>query len=367
MNQNQIYKDTRMSNDTLEIISSILKCEDKPLLQKVLDAITVFDSLDKSGKYHLAFSGGKDSHALLIVFLLWQRIRDVETHNFRLFFANTLIETRLLYELISAIQNSLDTISLEILYPKQSYWFYQFAVGYPVPDWKNRWCTHYLKIEPQDRVKKGGMAITGRHYGESSARDSRLRSKEKGCSTGECGIDKIKSSIDPIINFRNCDVWDLIFYADETILYKGVFNALTATYNNATDEKGSLRMGCIMCPVVSVNTLKADLSRHSFVGIRDILEELRNSKRINSARTKKKGAIYIGDRRIIWQKLNKELLLGLGYITQSEIELISECLESDYSYPKTYTREWIDSEHQRLARQTIYTDLPLFKYAEYVT
>lgn len=123
-------------------------------------------------------------------------------------------------------------------------------------------------------------------------------------------------------------------------------------------------MGCIMCPVISANTLKADLSRRSFVGIRDILEELRNSKRINSARTKKKGAIYIGDRRIIWQKLNKELLLGLGYITQSEIELISECLESDYSYPKTYTREWIDSEHQRLARQTIYTDLPLFKYAE---
>jgi 3'-phosphoadenosine 5'-phosphosulfate sulfotransferase (PAPS reductase)/FAD synthetase len=344
----------------IKLISSILKCEDKPLLEKVANAIAVFDSLDLSQKYHLAFSGGKDSHALLIVFLVWQKIRQVNVNNFEMFFADTLLETQELYSLVKAIANTLEIVPTKFLVPQFSYWFYQFATGYPVPDWKNRWCTYYLKIKPQDRKSKGGAAITGRHYGESSARDARLNN----CSSGECGTDKIKVSVDPIIDFRNCDVWDLIFYADNTVLYDGVFNALKKTYSQASDEKGSLRMGCFMCPVVSVNTLKSDSIRASTIEIRNTIEELRQCKRINSARTKKAGAIYIGDRRMMWKKLNKELLLSLGYITQSEIELISECLESDYSYPKTYTREWIDSEHERLAKKTIYTGLPLFEYTK---
>lgn len=340
----------------IDVIREILNCDDKPLLSKIEQAIANFDNLDLSKKYHLAFSGGKDSHALLIIFLLWQKIRNVNTDNFTVLFADTLLETSALYSLITTIENTVFTVKIERVKPEHSYWWYQFAYGFPVPDHFNRWCTRYLKV---NLMKNRGTPITGRHYGESSARDARISS----CSSGECGVDKIKTSIDPIVNFRNCDVWDLIFYSDGTCLYEGVFDSLKSTYNQSEDTNGSLRMGCFMCPVISINTLKKSSDRYAFVSVREFLEELRKCQRINSPRTKKRGAIYVSDRRIMWQKLNKELLLSLGYITQSEIELISECLESDYSYPKTYAREWIDCEHKRLEQQTIYTGLPLFEYA----
>jgi 3'-phosphoadenosine 5'-phosphosulfate sulfotransferase (PAPS reductase)/FAD synthetase len=355
-NDNVHTEREKLMDENIKLISSILKCEDEPLLNKVAGAIAVFDSLDLSQKYHLAFSGGKDSHALLIVFLVWQKIRQVNTDNFVVLFADTLLETQSLYSLITAIEETVKTVKIQRVYPRHSYWWYQFAYGVPVPTNFNRWCTGRLKV---DAMQLGETkAITGRHFGESEVRDARLSS----CSSGECGTDKIKSSYDPILNFRNCDVWDLIFYSDGTVLYEGVFNALKSTYNQSEDKSGSLRMGCFMCPVVGRSTIVKNGVPGGVI-FREFLEEMRKCARINNPRTKNLGAIYIGDRRMMWKKLNKELLLSLGYITQSEIELISECLESDYSYPKTYTREWIDSEHERLAKQTIYTGLPLFEYS----
>lgn len=354
-NDNVHTEREKQMDEDIKLISSILKCEDKPLLNKIAGAIAVFDSLDLLKEYTINFSGGKDSHALLIVFLLWRQIRELtNTDNFTVIFADTMLEVEHLYKLIENVENFLSDIKITRKKPEHSYWYHQFIFGYPVPNHFNRWCTGKLKV---DVISSGDcIPITGRHKGESQARDRRL-----ACSSGECGTDKIKKSHDPIIDFRNCDVWDLLFYADGTIIYEGLFNLLKSTYSQSESESGSLRMGCIMCPVIAMSTLYADPSRKPFMEIRTLLEELRNCRRILNPRIKKPGAIYIGDRRMMWQKLNKELLLSLGYITQSEIELISECLESDYSYPKTYTREWIDSEHERLAKQTIYTGLPLFE------
>lgn len=248
-NDNVHTEREKQMDEDIKLISSILKCEDKPLLNKIAGAIAIFDSLDLSQKYHLAFSGGKDSHALLIVFLVWQKIRQVNTDNFVVLFADTLLETQSLYSLITAIEETVKTVKIQRVYPQHSYWWYQFAYGVPVPSKFNRSCTNYLKVMP---MQKNGKAITGRHFGESEVRDARLSS----CSSGECGTDKIKSSYDPIVNFRNCDVWDLIFFADYSgVLYEGVLNALHSTYNQSEDKSGSLRMGCFMCPVAGRSTI----------------------------------------------------------------------------------------------------------------
>ena len=287
--------------------------------------------------------------------LLWKKIREISTDNFTVLFADTMLEVQHLYKLIENVENFLNDVKVTRKKPKFSYWYHQFVFGHPVPNNFNRLCTGRLKIDfiqPENCIP-----ITGRHKGESAARDKRL-----ACSSGECGTDKIKKSCDPIIDFRNCDVWDLIFYADGKIIYEGLFNLLKSTYSQSEDEAGSLRMGCIMCPVIAISTLYADPSRKPFIEIRMLLEKLRNCRRILNPRIKKLGAIYISDRRAMWKELNKELLLVSGYITQEEIDLITECLTSDYSYPKTYTKEWIDSEHKRLLERTIYTDLPIFEY-----
>lgn len=344
-----------------ELISTLLKCQDVPLLQKISDAIEIFDSLDLSKTYTIGFSGGKDSHALLICFLLWKQIRNITTDNFTVVFSDTMLEVESLYLVVENIEKYCKNIIFERRKPEHTYWYYQFVVGYPVPTHFNRWCTKSLKVDPMN--SKGAIPITGRHLGESKDRDNRLQSS---CSSGECGIDKIKKSYDPIINFRNCDVWDLIFFADGTVLYDGVFNLLRNTYNQSEDKSGSLRMGCIMCPVISVSSLSSNISSKPFLGIRDTLEKLRKCRRILNPKLKKLGAIYIGDRRLIWKQLNKELLLSFGYITLDEIDLIDELICSDYSYPKTYTKDWVDSEHKKILYTAIsntfnYSDLPLFK------
>jgi 3'-phosphoadenosine 5'-phosphosulfate sulfotransferase (PAPS reductase)/FAD synthetase len=325
----------------IDKLSKVLNCQDYPLLTKIRDAIDEFGNMPPA-KYHLAFSGGKDSHALLIVFLLWKKLSNSDTFNFRILFADTRLELDGLYKLIDSIEGSIDDVRFDKVLPTKSYWYYQFAYGYPVPDNFNRWCTGRLKIDPMNLTKS--IAITGRHFGESAARDERL---SNGCSSGECGVDKIKDSYDPIKHFRDCDVWDLIFYADGTVLYEGVFNALKSTYDGSTSDKGSLRMGCFMCPVIGMKTLRKNDAPYG-VEFREILEELRKSRRINNPRTKKAGAIYIDDRRYFWTRIPKHLLLVRGYITESEIQEIDNLLASDYSYPKTYTKKWIDSEHSKI-------------------
>jgi 3'-phosphoadenosine 5'-phosphosulfate sulfotransferase (PAPS reductase)/FAD synthetase len=345
-----------LKTDTLkDEIASLLQCDDCRLLEKIELAVINFSQLDRTQRYHIAFSGGKDSHALLICFLIWKRLNPaINTKNIEVMFSDTRLETDSLYSLIANIENTLEETAFIRVLPTHSYWWYQFVYGYPVPDHFNRWCTGRLKVDPMQKDKS--KPITGRHLGESVARDARLLA---GCSSGECGIDKIKNSYDPILHFRNCDVWDLIFYADGKIIYEGCFNQLRATYDQSEDESGSLRMGCFMCPVVGVSTIqKNDVD--SGMQFRLILEKLRKSRRINNPRTKKHGSIFIEDRRTIWFEMDKEPLLRLGYITKQEIKEIDLLIMKD-SYPKTYSQAWIDSEHQRIKSATIYDDLPLFQ------
>jgi DNA sulfur modification protein DndC len=336
---------------TQSLTNLLPTCEDEKLLEKIELSIVNFNQLDLSQKYHLAFSGGKDSTALLAVFLLWKKIYNIDTSNFVVRFADTRLETESLYRLIENIENTIKDVKIDRVLPEFNYWYYQFVVGYPVPNHRNRWCTKQLKIEPMKKDK--ALTITGRHLGESLARDNRLL-----CQSGECGIDKIKTSYDPLLHFTNCDVWDLLFYADGTVLYEGVFNTLKSTYNQSEDKNGSLRMGCFMCPVVGLSTIKSN-NTEAGLNFRLLLEELRKCRRIRNPRTKRKGAIYILDRRKIWEELDKQTLIDLGYITKQEIKEIDLLIQKD-SYPKTYTQEWINSEHQRIEKATIFDDLPLF-------
>ena len=368
--------------------------EEQRLSKQLNKTFAIFDMLPKTKAYSLSFSGGKDSHALLISYLLWEK----DTGNsldIIVQFADTKLESPELYLAINKMRDFLkDKIGFKVKTSQYSYWYHQFVMGYPVPDPINRWCTKRLKLEP---MKTDRIALTGRHFGESGARDNRL-----GCQSGECGIDKMKNSYDPIIHFSNCDVWDLIFYADNTILYEGVFDLLQSIYSQNSNEKGSLRMGCIMCPVVSQKAIGRSGDNFA-IELRNQLEVLRQARRIktprpiaiktpknatdlligNPCKILKKdsfnnsqlryiyscllvvllafnpifsffflrfyplGAIYIGDRRQVWQTINKELLISRGYITSGEIELIEQKLKIN-SYPKTYTEQWIEKEHRLL-------------------
>ena len=331
-------------------ISKIIDCTEDRILNAIAKSIANFQSLPKNQKYILGCSGGKDSHVLLGIYHLYLKLNNPPL-NLIIRFADTHLENKTLYKTIYTLKNYCSqqkNLTFEIVKGKESYWFTQFALGYPVPNYRARWCTGKLKVKPMQPSRKLAT-ITGRHYGESKSRDDKL--KQKSCNTDTCGTDKLKkNSYDPIAHWSNCLVWDALYYFDDTVLYENCFSLLQQQYSIAEDTKtGSLRLGCFMCPVISLKTIakneKCGLIDKKAVSIRLLLEELRGAIRINNPRTKKSGAIYIEERRKYWEKLDTNYLLENDYIDLEDIQLINKSLKSDYSYPPTYTKEWIEEQH----------------------
>ena len=342
--------DTIYENPLIDRIATIINCQDRPVLTAIAKALDNFRAIPPEQIYVLSFSGGKDSHLLLGIYNLYLRL-GFEPLNLSVKFADTKLEHKSLYHGVNQASAFClqEKIPWEIVHGKRSYWFIQFALGYPVPDFRIRWCTGKLKVQPLQPSKKI-KGITGRHFGESKSRDDRLN---KSCGTDTCGTDKIKDSYDPIIHFSNCLVWDCLYYFDGSVLYEGVFDLLKAQYEKSVDTKtGSLRLGCFMCPVISLKTinqnLKDGLLDRPAVAVRLLLEDLRTARRIKNPRTKKNGAIYVGDRRKFWSKLNKEYLERHNWIEPEDIQAIDLALKSDYSYPPSYKKDWIDTQHQQL-------------------
>lgn len=316
--------------ESLEIIDGV--CGEKPLL--------------------LAFSGGKDSTCLLGLLVKYIKNNGDKNVDLEVAFSDTMLEDASLYDFIDIIEEFLSSVEIKFtrVRGKESYWYYQFVRGYGVPNWKLRWCTSYLKINPIDKLKKGKIVLTGRHFGESVTRDNRL----KTCGTIDCGIDKIKVSVDPIINWSNCDVWDHIFTLEnEGYLPNNTFNSLSSIYDaESTNSKGSLRMGCAFCPVVSKKTLAQNSNMNEALMLtRELLDELALAPRLFSPRAKHKkyptGPINIFDRRKIWERLPKEALIEQGYMTKKEADDITQQLmESDYRcYPQNYSIEYLKQQH----------------------
>ena len=341
--------DPKPSMELVAQIAKILKCEDSCLINAIALAIENLTYLPKDKSYSINFSGGKDSHVLLGLYLLYLKLGYPKLE-IDVCFADTKIEFHSLYQVIDRAEDWCEAheINFVTVVGNESYWYIQYAYGYPVPNHFARWCTGKLKIQPLNKHKR--IPLTGRHLGESLARDNRIKKQQSSCGTNECGTDKLKA-IEPIIHFRNCLIWDALFYFDGTLLYEGCFDLLKQTYKQAGDTKsGSLRMGCFMCPVIALSTIQKNyqsgLIDSGAINIRMHLEELRQARRIKNQRTKKNGAIYVLDRRINWETLDKQYLLENSWITQQDIAAIDESLKSHYSYPPTYKREWIDLQHK---------------------
>lgn len=325
--------------------------EEKTRLDFLVEwSFRVFDSLSLENEYQLAFSGGKDSHVLLGVYLNWCKARGKRL-NLRVVFSDTFLESPQLYRLVDAVAVVCDRLSIPFVkvYPSvdSTFWVKLVGFGYPVPNWKNRWCTGKLKVEPMRKL--GTTGITGRHTGESSKRDLSL----KTCGSSECGIDQIKNSVDPLAVWRNCDIWDYIILFLDDILYPGVSDALHSLYDIAEDSSGSLRMGCGICPVVGRNAIAKQVQDGIIppfaLAVRDLIEELRIAPRILSERTGKAGAIHVDARIDFWDKLQPLIPQLREYSWLSEVveARVNELL-SDRSYPPTYRKEWI-AEQEPLA------------------
>ena len=328
-------------------LSNILPTCEPDLLDKIRGSLAVFETLPRDKKIRVSFSGGKDSHCLVALYLLYLHLGG-EKLDLEIIFADTRLEHHSIYFSVEKCRTFCEEseVPFVIKKSKKTFWYILFIRGYPVPDWKMRWCTSIMKVDPIGKSKKR-IVLTGRHFGESVDRDNRL----KTCGTDTCGADKMKNSIDPIIDWSNCNVWDFIFACDGLFLPKGCFSYLATQYEVAEDKKTkSLRMGCLMCPVIGIssteNNVKNGIISQDLANVYYFLREMRkNARRIISPKGKL-GSIYIEDRRKYWNRLDKQVLLDNKLITQEEVDEITTLLESsDFHYPRTYPREWIIEQH----------------------
>lgn len=311
----------------------------------------------------VAFSGGKDSTALLGLMLAADR---QGLKNWRVINSDTLMEIPFLEEHIKSCGSILQEKGIlfdRVVAPISNRFFFTLiGKGVPSPTRSFRWCTQALKIKPQIRkLKELGdyILLTGERMGESKNRDKKL----KGCDgSNECGVPELKNTAmsdnieRPLLNARTCDIWDTIALFDIEKLLPGSLENLTKIYSiNDEDNSQSLRTGCIGCPLV-----KKDKSLEKLIAVYggyQPLTELRSlydltrldENRIMRPDLKGKGAVKLKVRKALWANILdiesrvQQFFPEFTLVQQDEKDAIEKAL-SEGQYPKGYSPQHIKQQ-----------------------
>jgi DNA sulfur modification protein DndC len=209
-------------------------------------------------RWYVMYSGGKDSTAALVLTL--EALKDTDA-SVEVLYCDTHLEIPTLYQFAQEFLGFLAAHGVKTTVltpePEESFWVLVIGKGYPMPHNGFRWCTARLKVRPVERYMKTvaeqesqGLVVTGVRFGESDARDLRLK---LSCSRGgECGqgIWYDESTrlglgyFSPIAIWRECDVWDFLTFVAPQWGYPTA--GLSAVYQGR-----ETRFGCWTCSVVS--------------------------------------------------------------------------------------------------------------------
>ncbi|MEM2352062.1 MAG: phosphoadenosine phosphosulfate reductase family protein [Thermoproteota archaeon] len=240
------------------------------LTKKITRAYKIFDRhIKPATEVVIAYSGGKDSTVLSILFYRWllrSRVPDVSV---KLLHNDTSSEIDPMEvwarEFMVAMQSRLQALGYEtdvlITRPSTVDTFYWRVIvrGYPAPSFSFRWCVKLLKMLPTVRSLRAFLGsdgrktllLTGMREDESIARARTVKKRFGGCGLGpsKCtayylttedvtGITKLA----PIRDWSNTDVWEFIRRVDDFQLSK-------LLYLYGCEEA---RYGCWHCTLVKV-------------------------------------------------------------------------------------------------------------------
>lgn len=201
-----------------------------PLLEYTLDgpidrvalAIERLRSFEPPEGYWLAFSGGKDSVALL-------RLAEMAGVRFDAHYQVTTVDPP---ELVQFIRREYPGVAFEM--PENTMWQMIVAHGCP-PTRLSRYCCEDLKEGGGD----GRVVLTGVRWAESAKR------KERGMV--EPCYKHRRTMVHPIIDWADSDVWEFIHR--ESVPYCGLY------------DEGFRRLGCVMCPMGGAPQMQRDALR----------------------------------------------------------------------------------------------------------
>lgn len=237
---------------------------------------------DKHGVVAIAWSGGKDSTAVLILVIhLIEAGYLPRPTKLYVFYADTRQELppiQMAADQVMALLSLRDWIEVHVVRAPLDKRFMVYILGRGVPPPNNntlRWCTRQIKVDPMAEALGAVLAdlpdtalmITGVRQGESAVRDGRI---EMSCSKdgAECGqgwyqqaLPESKgvrgkiATLAPILHWRVCIVWDwLKVYAPQPEFGGWPVRILADAYGGDDAEEINARTGCIACPLAARDT-----------------------------------------------------------------------------------------------------------------
>jgi len=214
-----------------------------------IDRIKSFDPISNGflpDPYYVAYSGGKDSDALRILFEL-SGVRYDLVHN------HTTVDAPETVRYIRSIPK------IKISYPEISMWELIVKKRLP-PTRMTRYCCEHLK----ERGGIGRFVATGIRWAESSKRRTRSnleivtkKAKDKIILNAdndehrrqfEACVKQGKRVLNPIIDWTDADVWEFLRVHD--------------CNSNPLYACGYRRVGCIGCPMASSSRTQAEFARY---------------------------------------------------------------------------------------------------------
>jgi DNA sulfur modification protein DndC len=336
----------------------------------------------------IAYSGGKDSSALLTVVLhLIETGRVTAPQSLTVLYSDTRQEIPPLH--IGAMQTlesvrALGHTARVVLPPLDDrYFVYMLGRGVPPPNNNTlRWCTAQIKVEPMLAALKGlrdahgekFLMLTGVRVGESAARDARI-ALSCGRNGAECGQgwfqestpESVADTLAPILHWRVCHVWDWLTFDAPTIAPSVSFVA--QVYGGEEAEEINARTGCIGCPLATKDAaLDNVLSQPDWAylqplkRLRPLYSELRSfrlRKQKNGERNKggelssnpsRKGPLTLEAREWALQKVldvQEQINVAADELGRPLIDLINDEEEArirELIAARTYPNRWSDAD-----------------------
>ncbi|MGL5926224.1 phosphoadenosine phosphosulfate reductase domain-containing protein [Chroococcidiopsis sp.] len=226
----------------------------------------------------IAFSGGKDSTALVTVVAHLIETKQIpRPHSLTAIYADTRMELPPLHASAMGVLEEIAKrgFNAKIAIAPLDKRFLVYILGRGVPPPNNnslRYCTRQIKVdpmtkaledvrqglEPADRSLSRLLMLTGVRQGESAVRDQRI---SISCSKNgsECGQGWFQTmtapqtdTLAPILHWRVCQVWDWLTFEAPALGFPT--SAVAEAYGGEEAEEINARTGCIGCPLASKDT-----------------------------------------------------------------------------------------------------------------
>ncbi len=324
----------------------------------VLDALSHIEATLRETKrpFTLAFSGGKDSSALLCLFYTaLLRIREKPAWPLEVLYCDTKTENpivdafvkKFLRRFRAEARETGVAIKIKVVSPSadRTYFARVIGRGYPPPTNSFRWCTTELRIRPVERhLSKLDDAIValGVRQSESRQRDRLLAAYDDPFWMTAGTAKSHRAYYTPIRQLATEDVWDAIFFAKHPTaldrqslwdLYADAGGDCPIIRSPDSAPCASGRFGCWTCTVVRRDRSGENLFKRGytqmgdFLDFRKLLLEVRNDKAmrwpVRRNGSKNLGPLTIEARLILLKSLRRiERRHSIRLLSEAEVRYI---------------------------------------------